>query len=98
MAKYLKGILGPFTGLVGTVVGATWKGIQIMRSRPVKPGGIPTEAQERQRAAFALTMQFLRPIADVLTIGFQAYRDGLTPFNAAFAENIQTPLPACIRH
>ncbi|ACU60677.1 DUF6266 family protein [Chitinophaga pinensis] len=89
MARYLKGILGPFVGLVGTVVGASWKGIQVMRSRPVKSGDNPSEAQQRQRAIFTLVVQFLRPITDVLNTGFQAYNKELTPFNAAFAANME---------
>jgi hypothetical protein len=87
MGKYLKGILGPFSGLVGTVVGATWKGLWVMRSRPVTTGKAPTQAQMVQRATFTLLSQFLSPLNDLLRIGFQAYNSELSPFNAAFAAN-----------
>ena len=89
MGKYLKGILGPFSGLVGTVVGATWKGISVMRSRSVKSNKLATESQLRQRSAFALMTQFLNPFRDLINIGFQAYQKGLTPYNAAFKVNIE---------
>jgi hypothetical protein len=36
MGKLSKGILGPFSGLVGTVIGSSWKGVNYMRSRPKK--------------------------------------------------------------
>jgi len=33
MAKIEHGILGGFSGKVGTVIGGTWKGIDFMRSK-----------------------------------------------------------------
>jgi hypothetical protein len=42
MAKFNKGILGGFSGTVGTVVGANWRGMDVMRSRPKKSGSTPT--------------------------------------------------------
>ena len=32
MGTFVKGILGAFSGKVGTVVGSTWKGIPVMKS------------------------------------------------------------------
>ncbi|WP_285008603.1 DUF6266 family protein [Pedobacter faecalis] len=85
MGKYLKGILGSFSGLIGTVVGASWKGIDYMRSRPKKSNKPATEEQQKQRDTFALVTSFLRPITDVVNLGFQAYNKGETPYNAAFS-------------
>lgn len=59
-----------------------------MRSRPVTSSKPPTEAQMVQRARFTLVSQFLSPLNDLQQIGFQAYSSELTPFNAAFAANI----------
>lgn len=87
MGKYLKGILGPFSGLIGTVVGATWKGLWVMRSRPIPSNRPASEAQMIQRARFTLISQFLSPVNDLLIVGFQAYNSELSPFNAAFAIN-----------
>jgi len=36
MGTYNKGILGAFYGKVGTVVGSTWRGKDVMRSLPRK--------------------------------------------------------------
>jgi len=33
MGKISKGILGGFSGTVGAVIGATWKGVSYMRSQ-----------------------------------------------------------------
>ncbi|MCF6404822.1 DUF6266 family protein [Chitinophaga filiformis] len=89
MGKYLKGILGPFSGLVGTVVGATWKGISVMRSRSVKSSKPATEGQMKQRTAFTLMTEFLNPLRDLINVGFQTYQKGLTPYNAAFKVNME---------
>ncbi|HMI04486.1 MAG TPA: DUF6266 family protein [Pedobacter sp.] len=89
MGKYLKGILGAFSGLVGSVVGATWNGIDVMRSRPKKSSKPPTLAQMKQRDTFALMRGFSREVSDIIRIGFQAYRVGQTPDNAAFSLNIE---------
>lgn len=92
MGKYLKGILGPFSGLIGTVVGATWKGLWVMRSRPIPSSRPPSETQMVQRARFTLISQFLSPVNDLLTVGFQAYNSEISPFNAAFATNSENAI------
>lgn len=58
MARIKKGILGGFSGTVGTVVGASWRGMDVIRSRPKSSGGTPTEPQLVQRAKFAAAIKF----------------------------------------
>ncbi len=58
MGTFKKGILGGFSGTVGTVVGSTWRGMDVMRSRPKKSGSAPTPEQLLQREKFALAMRF----------------------------------------
>lgn len=53
-----KGILGGFSGTVGTVVGANWRGMDVIRSRPKSSGINPTVAQLMQREKFSLAMKF----------------------------------------
>jgi hypothetical protein len=62
MATYNKGILGAFTGTVGSVVGANWRGLNVMRSRPKKTNRTPTEVQLLQREKFGFVTGFLTPI------------------------------------
>ena len=66
MARIYKGILGGFSGKVGTVVGATWRGIDIMRSRPKRTNRIPTLGQAEQRERFSLIIDFLSGIRPLL--------------------------------
>ena len=58
MGTIKKGILGGFSGTVGTVVGSTWRGMDVIRSRPKSSGGNPTPLQLEQRAKFALAIKF----------------------------------------
>ncbi|HEX3025140.1 MAG TPA: DUF6266 family protein [Chitinophagaceae bacterium] len=50
MGTINKGILGGFSGKVGTVIGATWKGIDYMRSKSSKKPGNFSDAQLEQQA------------------------------------------------
>lgn len=58
MGTIKKGILGGFSGTVGTVVGANWRGMDVIRSRPKASGGKPTPLQLMQRSKFALAIKF----------------------------------------
>ena len=62
MGTISKGILGGFSGKVGTVVGANWRGMDVIRSVPKKIQRTPTESQMIQRLKFALVTQFLAPV------------------------------------
>jgi len=70
MGKFQKGILGGFSGKVGTVVGANWRGIDVMRSLPKKSQRAATEAQLAQRVKFTEVAKFLGPIRPVVRLYF----------------------------
>ena len=65
MATYNKGILGPFNGKLGTVIGVTWRGMDIMRSLPKKGNHLPSATQLLQREKFSFVTDFLQPINPV---------------------------------
>lgn len=58
MGTIKKGILGGFSGTVGTVVGANWRGMDVIRSRPKRTGSMATPQQLLQREKFALAIRF----------------------------------------
>lgn len=62
MATITKGILGGFSGKVGTVVGANWRGKDIIRSKPKPSSRAPTEKQLLQQMKFKLAVTFLQPV------------------------------------
>lgn len=72
MATFNKGILGGFSGKVGTVVGANWRGKDIMRSLPKPSDKEPTEKQLLQQAKFKLAVTFLQPVKTIQSKYFGA--------------------------
>ena len=62
MGKFRNGILGGFQGKVGTVIGSTWRGEDIMRALPKKVAKRPTELQLLQRIKFKAVSEFLNPL------------------------------------
>ncbi|WP_234110026.1 MULTISPECIES: DUF6266 family protein [Chryseobacterium] len=65
MGEIKKGILGGFRGTVGTVVGSTYRGKSIIRSRPTASHKPPTEEQLLQRKKFRLVIKFLNPLQGI---------------------------------
>lgn len=89
MGTYNKGILGPFSGKVGTVVGANWRGKDIMRSLPKKTDRTPTETQLLQREKFAFVTNFLTPLAPVIGKLFGQSSGELTRRNQAMSYHMK---------
>jgi hypothetical protein len=85
MGTIKKGIIGGFSGKVGPVVGSSWKGIAYMRSLPVSVKDARTTRQLRHRAKFALVINLLKPMKEVLHTGWKLYAQRQSPFNAATA-------------
>ena len=74
MGKYNQGILGPFTGKVGSVVGSSWKGVNYIKSLP-SPNASNSEAQKKQRSRFksvvglasSLLSSLIRPVWNLVS-------------------------------
>jgi hypothetical protein len=92
MGKIKKGILGGFSGKVGTVVGASWKGIAYMRSLPQKVRNPRTEPQRMQRSKFALSLNFLQPMNGLLRTGWKLQAQRQSPINAAMSYTINNAI------
>lgn len=78
-----KGILGGFSGTVGTVIGGSWKGITYMRSQPSARKTNFSQAQLDQQAKFALTVKFLQPMTGLLSVSFREFAVKMSGFNNA---------------
>lgn len=92
MGRIQKGILGGFSGKVGTVIGANWKGIDYMRSKAVKKPSNPSFAQMEQQARFGLMMKFLRTFGSLLSTTFHDFANGVTGPNAALSYNLRNAI------
>ena len=71
MAIISNGILGSFSGKVGSVIGGSWRGIQYIRSLPKKVKRVPTEKMLNQQAKFSLVMSFVNPLRDFLKENYE---------------------------
>ena len=89
MGTIKNGILGGFSGKVGTVIGGTWKGISYMRSIAPSVSNPRTPAQVEHRAKFTAIVQFLKPLTAFLRIGFKSLAIKKSGFNAAMALNFK---------
>ena len=92
MGTIQKGILGGFSGKVGTVVGGTWKSIDYMRSKASSVSNPRTEGQLNQRAKFATVLHFLQPLTEFLRTGFKLYANKMTQFNSAMSYNLNNAI------
>ena len=91
MGTIKKGILGGFSGKVGTVVGSNWKQTAYMRSLATTVKNPRTPAQLKHRAKFKMTIEYLRPLAPLIRIGWKLYAHKQSAFNAAvnyFMKNV----------
>ena len=92
MGTIKQGILGAFSGKVGNIVGGTWKGIDYMRILPASVRNPKTPKQLAQRARFIAILNFLKPLAGFLSVGFKEYADGMTGFNVAMSYNVKNAI------
>jgi hypothetical protein len=89
MGRISKGILGGFSGTVGTVIGGSWKGINYMRSQPARRTRRSTEAQLQQQAKFATSMKFVQSLSGLFMISFRNYAVRMTGTNNAQAYTLK---------
>lgn len=87
-----KGILGGFSGKVGSVVGGNWKGIDYMRSKSSRGKFVPTELQHSQQIKFALLMGFLQTLTGLLRLTFSDFAVKMTGINNAMKYNLKTAI------
>jgi hypothetical protein len=89
MASFQKGILGGFSGKVGTVVGGNWKGIDYMRSKGGNKNKNPTMPQLSQQLKFKLCTQFLQTMSGLVSVGFKTFAVKKTGMNSALSYLLQ---------
>lgn len=87
-----QGILGGFSGKVGSVVGGSWKGIDYMRGIAASVANPQTTPQLAQRQKFSLIMGFLQPLAEFLKTGFKSFAIKMTGVNAAMGYNLRNAI------
>lgn len=92
MARIRQGILGPVSGSVGTIVGASWKDIDYIRSKSSRPRGEPTPAQLDNQLKFSVLMSFISTMTELVNQTFSKYAVDMSESNAAFAYNYRNAI------
>ena len=88
MGKLTGGIDYDMIGRTGNHVGRRVKGENIISMRPAKSNRPPTPLQYDQRLRFGLVTHTLSEMSEFIKIGFQDYDAGMSPMNAAVANNL----------
>lgn len=93
MARFSKGILGGFSGKVGTVVGGNWKGIDYMRSKGARRRNAnPTDRQLAQQLRFGVGIRFLQSMGAFLALSFRDFAVQKTGNNAALSYTLKNAI------
>jgi hypothetical protein len=64
MGKMKNGILDSFSGTIGRVVGTSWRGVAVMRSKTHSRKNANTPKQQEQKAKFKVASDFTQSIHD----------------------------------
>lgn len=84
-----QGILGGFSGRVAGVVGSSWKGIAVIKARPLSVANPKTAAQVAQRTKFGNTSDFASKIlADIIKPLWDRFAQQMSGYNAFVKTNI----------
>ena len=84
-----QGILGGFSGRVGTVVGGSWKSINYMRALATSISNPNTAKQKNQRSKFAMSINFLHSLVPYVRVGYRPYAINKSAYNAAMSYMLQ---------
>jgi hypothetical protein len=84
MAKFNHNrLIGPISGKIGGVVFSSWKGIPYMKAaNPTRTKHI-SDKEKGNRIKFAMAQQWLRPLLDLVRVGFKGYTPTVEGFAAA---------------
>jgi hypothetical protein len=87
MGRIRKGVLGGFSGTVGTVIGSNWNGIDYMRSLPtIKKSRTSSQKQLEQQARFAVGVKFVRSMSDLFMETYNKYANRMSGVNTGLSD------------
>jgi hypothetical protein len=91
MGVIKQGILGGFSGKVGSVVGSSWKGIAVMKAKPLSVTNPQTAAQTAQRDKMKGIVAVARILlAALIQPYWNPFAQKQSGYNAFVSENIDT--------
>lgn len=92
MGTIKQGILGGFSGKVGTVVGSSWKGEAYMRgiANHVKNPNTPKQQEQRHKLEIAQT--FMKQALQFINVGLKDYAKKQSPYNYAVRQMVNNAI------
>lgn len=87
-----QGILGGFRNKTGSIVGAYWRTLDVIRALPRISGKAPSQAQKDQQFKFGLVTGFLSKISSLIDIGFYSGSKAATPMNDAVSYHLKNAI------
>lgn len=89
MAKIPQGILGGISGKIGGIIGSSWKGINVIKTKPLSVANPRTAAQVAQRNKFGNTVAFaIMILAVVIKPLWDRFASRQSGFNAFIQANV----------
>lgn len=87
-----QGILGGFRKKTGSVVGAYWRTLDVIRSLPRVSGKPATPLQKDQQAKFGLVTSWLSWIGPLIDTGYKSISKIATPMNEAVSYHLKNAI------
>lgn len=82
MARVSNPLIGKTSGSVGGTTFTTWKGINVLKTKPISVANPKTDKQLAQRAALSETVALYREMSDIISLGFKSLAVKMSPYNA----------------
>lgn len=92
MGTIKQGVLGGFSGKVGTVIGASWKGTAYMRGIATHTKNPRTPKQIEQRTKMEFARNFFNQAQEFLNVGFKDVAKHQSPLNYAVSQMIRNAI------
>lgn len=91
MGKIKQGILGGFSGKVAGLVGSSWKGIAVIKARPLSVANPRTVAQVAQRTKFStVTSIASKALVQIIKPLWDRAAQQMSGYNAFVSRNIES--------
>lgn len=90
MGKIPQGILGGVSGKIGGVVGSSWKGINVLKTKPLSVANPRTAGQIAQRGRFSNVVAFAQGIlSEIIKPLWDRFAGQMSGFNRFVSANIE---------
>lgn len=89
MAVVQNTLIGSASGKVGGTVFSKWKGLNVLKSKPLTVANPNTDLQQMRRSALRQMTALYRLVSAVVNIGFKEQAVGMSPFNAFTSTNLK---------